>query len=117
MKPYFSFQWHITDDCDQRCKHCYIFAESQQKCIDSMTRGEMETVLKNCEDFCETFGRRPYFYLTGGRSHPAPGFLVAAGKIQGKADTLYHYGESLSSDGECMQTHEGLRLRALSDVP
>ena len=66
MKPYFSFQWHITDDCDQRCKHCYIFAESQQKCIDSMTRGEMETVLKNCEDFCETFGRRPYFYLTGG---------------------------------------------------
>ncbi|WP_437796168.1 hypothetical protein [Mitsuokella multacida] len=65
MKPYFSFQWHITDDCDQRCKHCYIFAESQQKCIDSMTRGEMETVLKNCEDFCETFGRRPYFYLTG----------------------------------------------------
>lgn len=24
MKPYFSFQWHITDECDQRCKHCYI---------------------------------------------------------------------------------------------
>ena len=21
---YFSFQWHILDDCDQRCKHCYI---------------------------------------------------------------------------------------------
>ena len=27
MKQYFAFQWHITDDCDQRCKHCYIFAE------------------------------------------------------------------------------------------
>ena len=27
MKQYFTFQWHITDDCDQRCKHCYIFAE------------------------------------------------------------------------------------------
>ena len=24
MKPYFAFQWHITDTCDQRCKHCYI---------------------------------------------------------------------------------------------
>lgn len=24
MKQYFSFQWHITDECDQRCKHCYI---------------------------------------------------------------------------------------------
>jgi hypothetical protein len=26
----------------------------------------MEAVLKNCRDFCETFGRQPYFYLTGG---------------------------------------------------
>lgn len=25
MKEYFAFQWHITDECDQRCKHCYIF--------------------------------------------------------------------------------------------
>ncbi len=25
---YFSFQWHITDECDQRCKHCYIFSEN-----------------------------------------------------------------------------------------
>ncbi len=23
MKQYFAFQWHITDECDQRCKHCY----------------------------------------------------------------------------------------------
>lgn len=21
----FSMQWHITDRCDQRCKHCYIY--------------------------------------------------------------------------------------------
>lgn len=27
MKPYFAFQWHITDECDQRCQHCYIFSE------------------------------------------------------------------------------------------
>lgn len=29
MKPYFAFQWHITDYCDQRCKHCYIFSEGK----------------------------------------------------------------------------------------
>ncbi len=22
-----SYQWHITDNCDQRCKHCYLYAE------------------------------------------------------------------------------------------
>lgn len=66
MEQYFSFQWHITDECDQRCKHCYIFAENTGKCPDRMTRTQMEAVLQNCRDFCEKFGRQPYFYLTGG---------------------------------------------------
>lgn len=28
-RPSFSFQWHLLDDCDQRCKHCYIFSEDE----------------------------------------------------------------------------------------
>ena len=27
MRPTFAFQWHITDECDQRCKHCCLFSE------------------------------------------------------------------------------------------
>ena len=68
-----------------------------------MTRGEMETVLKTAK-ILRNLWPSALLLPDGGRSHPAPGILVAAGKIQGKADTLYHYGESLSSDGECMQT-------------
>ena len=34
---YFAFQWHITDECDQRCKHCYIFAEDACRKPDAMT--------------------------------------------------------------------------------
>ena len=41
MKQYFSFQWHITDDCDQRCKHCYIFSENCHKKLDSMSWEQM----------------------------------------------------------------------------
>ena len=66
MKQYFAFQWHITDDCDQRCKHCYIFAENACKQPDSMTWEQMQEVVANCEDFCEMYGRLPYFYITGG---------------------------------------------------
>ncbi|MCR5758713.1 MAG: radical SAM/SPASM domain protein, ACGX system [Selenomonas sp.] len=66
MKPYFSFQWHITDECDQRCKHCYIFAENLQKSPERMNGIQMEAVLENCLDFCAAYGRQPYFYLTGG---------------------------------------------------
>ncbi len=63
---YFSFQWHITDDCDQRCKHCYIFSSDAGKQLDSMQWEQMVQTLDNCLDFCSTFGRRPFFYITGG---------------------------------------------------
>jgi len=63
---YFAFQWHITDNCDQRCKHCYIFAENNCKKLDSMTYTQMEEVLANIRDFCEVYNRMPYLYLTGG---------------------------------------------------
>ena len=54
MKQYFSFQWHITDECDQRCKHCYIFSEDNCKKLDSMTWRQMQDAFYNfynCLDF------------------------------------------------------------------
>ena len=34
IKPSQAYQWHITDHCDQRCKHCYLFAEDALlKCV------------------------------------------------------------------------------------
>lgn len=66
MKQYFSFQWHITDDCDQRCKHCYIFSENNCKKLDSMNWEQMQDTFYNCLDFCEVYHRIPYFYITGG---------------------------------------------------
>ena len=66
MKQYFAFQWHITDDCDQRCKHCYIFSEDNCKHLESMTWEQIEDTFYNCLDFCEMYDRLPYFYITGG---------------------------------------------------
>ncbi len=66
MKPYFAFQWHITDECDQRCKHCYIFSEDNCKKIDKMSWEQMNEVIANCEDMCKIYSRLPYFYITGG---------------------------------------------------
>ena len=66
MKDYFSFQWHITDACDQRCKHCYIFSQDGGKKIDSMEWDQIEETFQNCLDFCQVYDRLPYFYITGG---------------------------------------------------
>jgi len=66
MTDFFAFQWHITDDCDQRCKHCYIFSEENDKPLITMNYENIEKVFQNCIRMCEKTGRTPYFTLTGG---------------------------------------------------
>jgi radical SAM/SPASM domain protein of ACGX system len=62
---YFAFQWHITDSCDQRCEHCYIFSEGHPKLVE-MSLEKAKLVLDNCEEMCSKMERLPYFYVTGG---------------------------------------------------
>jgi MoaA/NifB/PqqE/SkfB family radical SAM enzyme len=66
METYFAFQWHITDACDQRCKHCYIFSENSSIPIMEMSFADMRKVVDNCEEMCGRLDRIPYFYITGG---------------------------------------------------
>ncbi|MBR2811646.1 MAG: radical SAM/SPASM domain protein, ACGX system [Solobacterium sp.] len=65
MASYFAVQWHITDECDQRCRHCYIFSEGHPSLI-SMPLEKMKEVTDKIVRFCETIHRTPYIYLTGG---------------------------------------------------
>lgn len=63
---YFSFQWHITDWCDQRCRHCYIFSEGHPELL-SVSVEQAKKVIDSCVEMCDKMGgRRPYFYVTGG---------------------------------------------------
>lgn len=83
---YFAFQWHITDACDQRCKHCYIFAENNHKPLEQMTWPQMEQVVHVCQDFCTQFNRSPYFYITGGDPILHPDFWSLCSLL--KADNI-----------------------------
>lgn len=65
MQPYFSIQWHITDLCDQRCRHCYIFSEGHEHLV-SAPFGQLEPTYAQIKAFCAQLGRTPYIYLTGG---------------------------------------------------
>ncbi len=62
---YFAFQWHITDECDQRCKHCYIFSEGHPRLVE-MPWERLVAVLANVERMASRMGRLPYLYITGG---------------------------------------------------
>lgn len=65
MKSYFAVQWQITDLCDQRCKHCYIFSEGRPNLV-TTPFDELRRTLADIVEFCEQIGRIPYIYLTGG---------------------------------------------------
>ena len=56
---YFSFQWHITEECDQRCKHCYIYALGSYANFKMMTLSQMDKVIENIETFKRKSNREP----------------------------------------------------------
>lgn len=66
MEQYFAFQWHITDSCDQRCQHCYIFSENNHIPLKEMSYEDIESVLDNCIEMSSKLNRIPYFYISGG---------------------------------------------------
>lgn len=60
-KPRFSIQWHLTNDCGNRCRHCY------------MTRSGKALSFEDCRLIINDFSRlvkhwnaNPRIYLTGG---------------------------------------------------
>lgn len=66
MNDFFAFQWHITDECDQRCKHCYIFNDENQEHLITTDFNDLEYIFNNCIDMCNIIDRKPFFYVTGG---------------------------------------------------
>lgn len=75
---YFAFQWHITEACDQRCKHCYIYSLGSRAEFQEMSLEDMMTVVENCQEFCRKADCIPYFYITGGDPLLHPQFWMLA---------------------------------------
>lgn len=62
----FGIQLHITENCDQRCRHCYIFAEANKKPPVSMDFAQMQEVVRKVETFLGRMDMRPNWHITGG---------------------------------------------------
>lgn len=75
---YFAFQWHITEACDQRCKHCYIYALGSHAKFKEMSVEDMDHVISNMIEFGKKANRKPYLYVTGGDPILHPQFWTLA---------------------------------------
>lgn len=112
---YFAFQWHITDSCDQRCEHCYIFSEGHPKLIE-MSFPKAAKVVDDCVDMCRRMNRLPYFYITGGDPILHSRFLGYPRATQRAEYTIHDIRQSLSSDRRYMCPSERLRMRQISAI-
>lgn len=81
---YFAFQWHITEACDQRCKHCYIYALGSHAKFKEMSVEDMDMVISNIQAFGRRANRQPYLYITGGDPILHPQFWTLAEKLKAK---------------------------------
>jgi len=69
---YFGLQWHITDKCDQRCKHCYIWREKGERELRKISQSreldleEYPLVVEKFLSFCRKFRVNPAISITGG---------------------------------------------------
>jgi len=103
----FGFQWHITDRCDQRCKHCYIHADSNHENCIEMDFPQICKTFDFCLQFCEKYSFHPCFYITGGDPLLHPDFWKLAKKIKDHnlpyaiLGNPYHLNEKV-----CEELHE-----------
>lgn len=59
-------QIYITDNCDQRCKHCYIFGADPNRKPHEMTFENFAEAVNKCKSFSESSGIPIHWGITGG---------------------------------------------------
>ena len=74
MAGFFCLQLHITNRCDQRCKHCYIFNSGKPLPSEEWSLENLRILIKDYLGFCEKYDKLPHISLTGGDPILHPGF-------------------------------------------
>ncbi|MFA6096274.1 MAG: radical SAM/SPASM domain protein, ACGX system [Candidatus Paceibacterota bacterium] len=62
----FSLQWHLTNKCDQRCKHCYVHNGKEKTEEEEFGLVQCVSILDDFILFCRRINRTPNLSLTGG---------------------------------------------------
>ena len=76
-----AYQWHITDNCDQRCRHCYLFAEDAALNCVSTPFDQLIMTLDQIEMDAQERAAVPYLVVSGGDPLLHPRFWDFAGEL------------------------------------
>lgn len=93
-----AIQWHITDMCDQRCRHCYIF-NGADACISTMSYTDMVKTYFKCKAFGKSVRANWIGYsITGGDPILHPDFWKLMELMKADKNQLYIMGNPFHID-------------------
>ena len=59
-------QIYITDNCDQRCKHCYIFGADPNRKPNTMSVNDFKEAVNRCIEYSKRSNLKIFWGITGG---------------------------------------------------
>jgi radical SAM/SPASM domain protein of ACGX system len=79
-RNFFALQWHITNRCDQRCQHCYIFNSATGEHVDvvDFSLENSYQLIDGFIEFCKGVDMYPVLFITGGDPLLHPSFWQIA---------------------------------------
>ncbi len=107
----FLLQWHVNDQCNLKCKHCYQEGQTTQM----PSFDVLLNILRQYDDLLNSFprnagtGRRAHINLTGGEPFLHPHFFDLLELLC--TDHFVSYG--ILSNGTLVTPHTAKRLKAL----
>lgn len=104
----FGIQWHLTDQCDQRCKHCYVWQSKLGKRGEPLNARGCEKIIGNLADFERKRRLKLTLALTGGDPLLFPFFWDVANAINAKGWEWILLGNPFHLDLEVAYKLKGL---------
>lgn len=81
----FGFQWHLTEQCDQKCKHCYSVAEQKNHLVgEELSANQCFGIVDKILAFCEKTKCEPGIGISGGDPLLAGHFWDVAAHLKEK---------------------------------
>lgn len=107
FRPIRFYQWHITDNCDQRCRHCYLFAEDARKRCRSTSLDQLLATLDEVEQRSAELCSTPFLAITGGDPLLHPNFWEFAEELQRRGIPWELMGNPFHLNDEvCRRLHQ-----------
>ena len=107
----FYFQWHITELCNRRCKHCY---QDFTKPSSDLSSEHLQFVFERMEQALDAWGKKGTVSLTGGEPYLRRNDLYALARAMDASEQFTYY--DVLTNGSLVSAPEVSELSTLAKL-